>query len=290
MQESRLLSNYPWLWGRNGTRARVAYWGHGRNFQSSSPHGLRERWKKSLVGRVDWWFAYTQMTRDILLRDGYPETRITVLDNAIDNQAFKQDLDSVSAHEVAALKKQYGIADSAKIGLFCGSLYPDKRLGLLVEAADKIQSIMPTFQLAIIGEGPSAAELELAAATRRWIIRLGVKNGREKARWFKAADVILNPGLVGLHVLDAFCSGKPMISTLDAKHSPEIAYLENGCNGVLTAGTPDDYARAVLDLLADDAAYAALAEAGLVASNRYTLDNMVKNFVSGVADCLAVSS
>ena len=32
MQESRLLSNYPWLFGLGPNQTRVAYWGHGRNF------------------------------------------------------------------------------------------------------------------------------------------------------------------------------------------------------------------------------------------------------------------
>ena len=89
MQENRLLSNYPWLFGLRGRHTRVAYWGHSRNFQADRPDGLRERWKRLLVGRVDWWFAYTERARAILLADGYPDERITVLNNAIDNEEFE---------------------------------------------------------------------------------------------------------------------------------------------------------------------------------------------------------
>jgi hypothetical protein len=81
-QESKILSNYPFLvqreaGRRRADRRRVAYWGHGRNLQSGAPDGLRERWKALLVNRVDWWFAYTGNTRDILLSAGYPRARIT---------------------------------------------------------------------------------------------------------------------------------------------------------------------------------------------------------------------
>ena len=49
----------------------MAYWGHGANFQSDAPVGVRERWKQMLLTKVDWWFAYTQMTVDILTKAGY---------------------------------------------------------------------------------------------------------------------------------------------------------------------------------------------------------------------------
>ena len=71
LQENRLLSNYLWLFWRNGRKAKIGYWGHGRNLQAGAPTGLNEKWKLLLVGRVDWWFAYTQMTREILLGDGF---------------------------------------------------------------------------------------------------------------------------------------------------------------------------------------------------------------------------
>ena len=39
-----------------------------------------------------------------------------------------------------------------------------------------------------------------------------MKKGREKAAWFKLASVVLNPGLVGLHILDSFWAGVPMVT------------------------------------------------------------------------------
>ena len=74
----------------------MAYWGHGANFQSDAPAGVRERWKQMLLTKVDWWFAYTQMMVDILAKAGYPQQQITNLSNAIDTGAFKRDLAAVS--------------------------------------------------------------------------------------------------------------------------------------------------------------------------------------------------
>ncbi|WP_446809607.1 glycosyltransferase family 4 protein [Methylomonas sp. 2BW1-5-20] len=288
MQENRLLSNYPWLLFRDVHKVKTAYWGHGRNFQTTRPAGLREKWKQFLVGRVDWWFAYTDLTKDILLLDGYPAERITVLDNAIDNESFMADLTAISAAYLTDLRSELGISENAQIGLYCGSLYPDKRLDYMVAAADRIRSSLPDFHLLIIGDGPSAAEIRVAAASRPWLHQLGVRKGIEKAAYFRLADVVLNPGLVGLHVLDSFCAGVPMVTTSDARHSPEIAYLKDGENGLIVRGDADVYADAIVGLLQHRELYTRLQTNALADARRYTLQNMVEHFTDGIVQCLAM--
>lgn len=286
MQESRILSNYPWLLSRLWSSRKVAYWGHGANFQSDAPHGLRERWKALLLTKVDWWFAYTQMTVELLRQAGYPLSRITSLDNAIDTQGFKNELAACGDADLRAEKERLGIAADAPVGIFCGSLYPDKRLELLVDAADRIQREMPGFALVVMGDGPSMPQMLEAAATRPWMHLLGVTKGRQKALYFRMGDVMLNPGLVGLHIVDAFCAGMIMATTRTARHSPEIAYLSEGENGIYGGDTPEEYSRAVLDVIRNPARLAAMKQAALTASEHYTLQNMVNNFVNGIEAAL----
>lgn len=282
MQESRILSNYPLLLSRLWSRRKVGYWGHGKNFQSDAPTGLREQWKNFLINRVDWWFAYTEMTVDILQKSGYPAAQITCLDNAIDSSSFKADLASWSANDVIAAKQQLGIDADATVGVFCGSLYLDKKLDLLVASADLIRQRMPGFAVVVIGDGPSMPQMREAAATRPWLHLLGVRKGREKALYYRMADVILNPGAVGLHVVDAFCSGAVMVTTVTARHGPEAAYLKNGENGMLCDDTADAYSHAVISVLHDPLRLQRMQANALADSERYTLDNMVTRFVSGI--------
>jgi len=286
MQENRLLSNYPWILLRGSHKAKVGYWGHGRNFQTRHPTGLLEKWKQFLVGRVDWWFAYTDMTKDILLSDGYPFERITVLDNAIDNEGFVADLAAITDDRLAELRGELGLPEGAQVGLYCGSLYPDKRLDYMVAAADKIQAALPNFHLLIIGDGPSASEIKEAAVSRPWLHWVGVRKGAEKAAYFRLAQVVFNPGAVGLHVLDAFCAGVPMVTTADAKHGPEIAYLKDGENGLIVQGDTGAYADAIIALFQDPLRYAQLQAAALAGAQRYTLQNMVGSFADGIERCL----
>lgn len=288
MQESRILSNYRWLLGpRGAARQRIAYWGHGRNFQSSAPVGLRERWKDWLRNRVDWWFAYTELSRRIVADGGFPAARITVLDNAIDNDGFAAELAAVREEHTWARRVRIDAAADAPVGLYCGSLYPDKRLDLLIEAGALIHRQRPTFRLVVAGDGPSRAALVEAARTRPWLHWVGVQRGADKAAWFRVADCFMSPGAVGLHVLDAFCAGLPMVTTDSALHGPELAYLESGRNGFVVPADAPAFAATCLALLDDPAQRDALRAAASADARRYTLDNMVQRFVSGIEGCLA---
>jgi L-malate glycosyltransferase len=266
----------------------VAYWGHGANLQSDAPKGLRERWKRLLLTRVDWWFAYTQSTVDLLRAAPFPTERITRLDNAIDTSGFKRDLAAVIDADLAAARQALGIDLDAPVGLYCGSLYPDKRLDLLVEATDRIHAHMPGFHCVIIGDGPSMPYLLEASARRPWLHLLGARKGRDKALYFRLADFMLNPGTVGLHIVDAFCAGLVLVTTANARHSPEIAYLRHGDNGFATSDSAEEYAGTVLGLLGDLSRLGRIKAAASADAERYTLDNMVRNLTDGIARCLAV--
>jgi glycosyltransferase involved in cell wall biosynthesis len=286
MQENRILSNYPWLLSRWWSARKVAYWGHGKNLQSDVPAGLREKWKAFLLTRVDWWFAYTEMTVDILCQAGYPAHRITCLNNAIDTENFKTDLASWSADDIVAEKSRLGIAPNAPVGIFCGSLYPDKRLDLLVAAADRVRKAAPQFSLLVMGDGPSMPQLQDAAESRAWLYPMGVRQRREKALYFRMADVMLNPGAVGLHIVDSFCGGQVMVTTRNARHGPEVAYLSDGKNGVYGGDTPETYSRAVLALLQNPARLQAMKAAALADGECYTMQNMVHRFAEGIESAL----
>ncbi len=286
MQESRILSNYPLIFSRLWSSRKVAYWGHGVNFQSDAPTGFRERWKRIMLNRVDWWFAYTGLTRDILLAKHYPKEKITVLDNAIDNERFVTDLASVDFEQMTRLRGELDLTENGKLGLFCGSLYADKKLEFLIKAADIIHAKLPGFRLVIIGDGPSAVELKELIKNKPWVHWVGVRKGLDKAAYFRLADVVLNPGLVGLHVLDAFCAGVPMFTTDNARHSPEIAYLEHGVNGFVLTDDPAVYAIEVVGLLNNKSRFESVKRAAQDAAKKYTLERMVLNFAEGIESCL----
>ena len=109
---------------------------------------------------------------------------------------------------------------------------------------------------------------------------------RDKIAYVSTAQLMLNPGLVGLGILGSFVSGVPMITTNGSGHGPEIAYLCNGVNGVMTTNDVGVYSAAIVVLLGNQEAKSRLRAGCHVSAERYTLENMVQRFAEGITSCL----
>lgn len=282
-QENRLLHNHLLLLAPR--RFKLAFWGHGANLQSGNLRGVKERFKRWTTRQVDWWFAYTQMSADLVTAARFPDERVTVLNNSVDTSELLRQRQSVTEAEVRALREALGIG-AAPVGVFVGSLYDDKRLDFLFEAAVAIRRSIPDFHLLIVGDGPERGTVQGWCAAQPWVRWVGAQFGRDKAAHCAVAQLMLNPGLVGLGILDSFVCGVPMMTTDCGLHSPEISYLHNGVNGVMTVNDLNTYVEACVALLRDPARLAALREGCEVSAREYTVENMARNFCSGVLACL----
>jgi L-malate glycosyltransferase len=282
-QENKLIQNH--LLMLMPRRFKLAFWGHGANLQSDSPHGFRERFKRWTTNRVDWWFAYTPMSADLVMAAGFPGNRITVLNNAVDTTEMQRQRQSVTPEETHALRESLGFG-VGPVGVFVGSLYADKRLDFLFAAAEAIRREVPDFHLLIVGEGTERDKVQAWCAATPWARWVGARFGREKVAHISVAQVMLNPGALGLGVMDAFVCQAPMITTDCGNHGPEIAYLENGVNGVMTADDLNAFVEASVRLLRDTRLLGTL-RAGCIASAReYTVENMARRFADGVANAV----
>ncbi len=285
-QESRFLANYAaqarWWFGG----PKLAFFGHGKNFQSSKP-SLAEAVKPFWARQVDWWFAYTEGCADVVAGYGFPRERITVFNNAIDTAAIGRELSTLSAEAQETLRREL-FGESRNIGLYLGGIYAEKRISFLIEAAEAVRRRVPDFQLLVVGGGPQAQLAKEAAAKHPWIHYVGPKFGAEKTMLASLAKVQLMPGLVGLGILDSFAYGTPLVTAKLPFHSPEIEYLQNGRNGIMVEAADDveAYADAVTRVLLDDDHRTRLQEGAAAALANYTIENMARRFVDGVEQAL----
>lgn len=285
-QAGKNLMNYVLLLLSALRMKKVAYWGHGYN-RKGDPRSIAEKLKRLLLGRVDWWFAYTPKTTRYLLACGVPEEIITTVFNTMDTKRFREELDAVTASELMVARRSLGLDDGRQIGLYCGSLYREKHIGFLLKASAMIKEALPEFELLVIGGGSGENELMEAAEGRCWIHCLGPRFGHDKAVFFRMAHVFLNPGVVGLAILDGFAAGIPMITTDIPNHGPEIEYLEDGRNGLMTPHDERQYADNVVSLLLDDDRRSKMRESALESGKEYSIANMVDRFKAGIVSCLS---
>lgn len=287
-QENSILSNYRHLLCRALFGAKVAFWGHGANLRSENPNGPKERFKRWTTMQVDWWFAYTQLSADLVCTAGFPRSRVTVLNNSIDTADLQCHRQTISPEETHALQVSLGF-DLGPVCVFVGSLYADKRLDFLFASADAIRRDVPDFNLLIVGDGNERNKVKDWCANRPWARWVGSRLGREKVAYISMAQIMLNPGLVGLGILDSFVCEVPMLTTACGLHSPEISYLENEVNGVMTADDLNIYVTSCVSLLRDSQKLEVLRKGCRASAKEYTIKNMARHFSDGVMSCLDVS-
>ncbi len=246
---------------------------------------MRERFKRWTSNRVDWWFAYTDISAQLIATTGFPPGRVTVVDNAVDTVQMRKWSQQIPDHETHALRQGLGIA-TARIAAYVGSLYSNKRLDFLLAAAVAIRRKVSDFHLLIVGDGPERDKVQGWCQAHAWIHWVGPRFGREKLAFLTIAQVMLIPGAVGLSILDAFVSRVPIVTTDCRGHGPEIAYLKNGVNGIMTPDNVSDYSEAVVRILHHDAERARLCVGCCESAGEYTLENMINRFAAGIASCL----
>lgn len=287
-QATRRLLNYLLLARQLVGGPRVAFWGHGRNFQATSAVQSGGEFLKRIITRqAHWFFAYNDLSAEVLDQLGYPSGRVTVIGNSIDTRALAASRDRVTEEDRQELRRQLGL-DGDHIAIYCGGMYPEKRLEFLVSESREIRSRVPDFELVLIGAGPDMGIVEAAAEENSWIHYVGPQFGDDLARHFAVARIFLMPGSVGLVVLDSFVLGVPLLTTSDPLHGPEIAYLEDGFNGVMVPGDGSDgsFVGAAVKVLTDDSLHARLVTGCRESAELYSVESMVDRFATGVIEAL----
>ena len=283
-QANKLLVNYYLMFARGWLNLKFCYLGHGRNRQMRED-SIYNKFKYLFTKKCDWWFAYTQEVKDFLIDRGYPKNRITSIQNAIDTKELQKQFSQVSQTETDSIKKELGI-DTNCIGIYCGAMYKEKRIDFILEACYKIKKSIPEFNMLFIGSGEDLNKVEDAAKKHNWIHSLGSKFGKERVKYFKIALLQIMPGAVGLGVLDSFAMETPLITTVQEFHGPEIYYIENGTNGLITNDNIEEYSNAIVELLISKK-YLEMADFCRISAKKYTIENMVENFKTGILNCLA---
>jgi glycosyltransferase involved in cell wall biosynthesis len=282
-QENKLLINYYLMFSRHFKKYKYAFWGHVNNMQDD-PNSRGNKFRQAFLKKSDWWFVYTKSGKKFLTGKNYPENRITVLNNAIDTISLKKYYQEITDAEVNELKSELGITGH-NVGIFCGGMYPDKDFEFSLEACYRIKKELPDFHMLFVGSGVEAAKIIEAGKINSWIHYIGPKFGKDRVIYFKISSLQLMPRLVGLCILDSFALETPIITTEHPFHGPEIDYLENGINGIMTKDDITEYSKAVVATL-QTGKYLEFIETGKLSAEKYTVENMAENFKSGILACL----
>jgi len=286
-QANKHIINYV-LWLMNLLRIKkLAFWGHGINFQENNTliSEVSEIIKKQFTKKVHWFFAYTELSKNTIVRNGFPSERVTILNNTIAVEDFQKEIENYDEAQLKKLKKQVGIK-SNNVCIYVGGMYKAKRLEFLLKSLEKVKEEINDFEMIFIGDGPQKEVIINFARINDWAHYLGVKPENNKIPYLLVSKLLIVPSLVGLVMLDSFVFGLPLITTNAPGHGPEISYLENGINGIITKNELKDYANTIILILKNNDERERIKLGCQVSMNKYTLGNMVENYVAGILKAL----
>jgi glycosyltransferase involved in cell wall biosynthesis len=284
-QANRLLINYLLQLLRIPLGFKLAYWGHGKDFQNTDKGGWRQRFKALYTRHVDWWFAYTDLSRQLVHECGMPKEQITVVQNSADTDVLRNALADLTSAQLEKARTNNGIS-SENIAVYCGGLYQNKRIPFMLEAARQIREQVADFEFLVIGNGADAELVEQHAKKWPWLHYFGPLFGADRVALMKLAKVQLMPGAVGLGIVDSFLLEVPLVTTDISIHGPEISYLQHEVNGLKTEDDLQTYINAASNLLLNESMLTTLRRGCRKAATVYTVENMVTNFAEGVQLCL----
>jgi L-malate glycosyltransferase len=195
--------------------------------------------------RADRVIAISHAIRTVLVGDGIPEDRVTVVHSGIDPGEVRQ-------APSAGIRALYGLAPNLPLAVNVAALVPHKDHATLLAAALELRRTMPDLHWVIAGTGPLLDALRAAVRQAGMEERIHFA-GEVSNPWGVIAEASVfvmssrEEGL-GTSVLDAMALGIPVAATA-AGGIPEM--LEGGAGVLVPVGDGPALGRAVGNLIQD---------------------------------------
>ena len=240
---SPVLAALPALWVGRGRRVPVVYemrasWedaavDHGTTTEGSTRYKLSRALETFALERADAITTICEGLRQDIVARGIDASRVTVIPNAVDLDAFR-----FGAAPDPALARKLGLEGKVVIG-FAGSFYGYEGLDLLLEAAAQLVAAWPELRVLLLGGGPQEQAL------RAQVVRLGLADrviftGRvphsEVQRYYELIDVLAYPRhsmrlteiVTPLKPLEAMAQGRMLVASDVGGHRELIRDGETG--------------------------------------------------------------
>lgn len=210
-----------------------------RNLKSSTQY-LTYQLYAPFLARYDRVIVFSQIQKDLLVKLGVPEAKVTVIPNGVDVDRYSPGYSN--------LKYQL---KAKRLFIYQGRIAPEKNIEALLKAW-KHSEMGEDSKLLIVGDGPLAASLKPFYGKEDGIIWLGfVADEEKRIDILRAADVFILPSLVeglSLSLLEAMACGIACLAT-DAGADGEV--LENGAGVVLNTQSVSTQLKTLLPLFRD---------------------------------------
>ena len=259
---SPILNCLPALWTRRRHALPVVYevrafWedaavSHGTNQEGDLRYRASRRLETYALRQADAVTTICEGLKGDILKRGIPESKVTVITNAVDVNAF-----APSGPPDPALQARLGLEGAVVLGFF-GSFYQYEGLDVLLAAMPEMLGAEPRLRLLLAGGGPEEQALKGRAETLRLgdkIRFLGRVPHGEMQNYYNLVDLLVFPRIsmrltelvTPLKPLEAMAQGKIVLASDVGGHRELIRADSTGY--LFPATGPEALATGVLDAL-----------------------------------------
>lgn len=171
--------------------------------------------------------------------------------------------------------------------LFLGVKEPYKGYRTLLEAAPLVWREVPDARFAFVGPRTEASRADFAANADPRIVEVGRIPDEQVVAWQRAASVFCLPStseIMPVSILEAWSHGKPVVA---ARWWCAHDLIEDGTDGLIVDHSAEQVARALVELLRDEAGARAIGDAGRSkVLQRYTPAAVAARHVAAYEDAL----
>lgn len=238
---------------------------HGTTTEGSLRYRITRALETRAFRRAAHVFTICEGLRSDIVARGIPASKVTVIPNAVDIEAFQ-----AGKEADAALAEQLGIAGCTVVG-FIGSFYAYEGLDLLLSAWPGLLARRTDLRLLLVGGGPQEAALReqaRALGVQDRVIFTGRVPHADVQRYYDLVDVLAYPRhrmrltdlVTPLKPLEAMAQQRLLLASDVGGHRELIRHGETGW--MFEAGSVESLTARLLELLEAHGQWDALRAAG----------------------------
>lgn len=208
---------------------RIYHWDHGWYGREGSV----KKWVKRLYfGMATGSFIYGDRAIELMRQNGFNADKLYAIHNSLDYAGQLSLREGIGRSSIYA--DHFG--NDHPVLIMIGRLNLRKRLGMLVEAVEKLRSRGECFNLVIVGDGEDRQRIEQMVREAHleslvWLYG-ACYDERQNAELIYNADLCVVPGDVGLTAIHAMTFGVPVVSHDNFPHQgPEYEAIKEGVTG-----------------------------------------------------------
>ena len=225
---------------------------HGSTTENSLRYRITRNLETRAIKQVDHVFTICEGLRADILARGIPASKVTVIPNAVDINAFH-----LANPPDPELQKRWGLTGKTVIG-FIGSFYSYEGLDLLLDALPAIIKQKPDICVLLVGGGPQEANLRQQAeqlGIRDHVIFTGRVPHSEVNRYYDLINILAYPRhpmrltelVTPLKPLEAMAQGQLFVASDVGGHRELVKHNKTGI--LFKAGDQQALAQAIVELL-----------------------------------------